>query len=124
MYSRSFIDSRNVNFLKEANLLKYDFNNNKNNNNNNNMLYICSIFAVFFLYSLVDGVNPEELQDEDDMRMTAFGELFADPTKMRVNLFVGLYLKNYMNRSSLHTDAISQGRILSLLAGETRRFFS
>ena len=88
------------------------------------MLYICSIFAVFFLYSLVDGVNPEELQDEDDMRMTAFGELFADPTKMRVNLFVGLYLKNDMNRSSLHTDAISRGRILSLLAGETRRFFS
>ncbi|XP_065070045.1 R3H domain-containing protein 4-like isoform X2 [Rhopilema esculentum] len=38
---------------------------------------------LFFLYSLVDGVDPDELQDEDDMRMTAFGELFADPTKMR-----------------------------------------
>eukprot|EP00112_Aurelia_sp_Birch-Aquarium-sp1_P013605 Seg289.10 transcript_id=Seg289.10/GoldUCD/mRNA.D3Y31 product="R3H domain-containing protein 4" protein_id=Seg289.10/GoldUCD/D3Y31 len=39
---------------------------------------------LFFLYSLVDGVDPEELQDDDDYNMTTFGELFVDPTKMKV----------------------------------------
>lgn len=44
------------------------------------------LFSVFFLYSLVDGLNPEEIQDEDEMNMTTFGELFVDPTKMKVLL--------------------------------------
>ena len=40
---------------------------------------------MFFLYSLVDGVDPEDLQEDDDYNMTAFGELFVDPTKMKVH---------------------------------------
>ena len=44
-----------------------------------------SHLAVFFLYSLMDGIDPEDIKDEDELNMTAFGELFADPTKMKVS---------------------------------------
>lgn len=39
---------------------------------------------VFYLYSLVDGLDPEDIHDDAELNMTAFGELFADPEKMRV----------------------------------------
>jgi len=38
----------------------------------------------YFLCSLLDGLDPDEIPDENDFSMTAFGELFVDPAKMKV----------------------------------------
>ena len=47
------------------------------------------VFAVFFLYSFVESLDINILEDDDyvDNQMTAFGELLTNPEKMQVGTF-------------------------------------